>query len=46
MDTRKEQPEEKEAEIRSLDEQELDEVTGGTTSRRTEVKDSHDRYAN
>jgi hypothetical protein len=46
MDERKKQPEPKEAEARLLEAEELDEITGGTSSRRTEVKDTHDRYTN
>jgi hypothetical protein len=46
MDERKKQPEPKEAEARPLEAEELDQVTGGTASRRTDVKDTHDRYTN
>ncbi len=51
METRKDRADTPETQPRPLDVEQLDEVTGGgvsnadTASRRSEVKDSHDRYA-
>ncbi len=51
METRKDQAETPETQPRPIEAEQLDAVTGGavnnssTVSRRSDVKDSHDRYA-